>query len=165
MSVWLTHMLLKNKGVYRQLPPRICLCYKPFPLVMVCNNILDLRSAFHQLHQGFHSTLLLSRHMFPVEITCLWLYQPGFGYLLQTTINYLHMDTRTPGDAFLHPASWTPGLPPLELLQLKGRRGRGCSAPTPEAITGTHPRGWPLVTWPPTPGWNVVFIPSGSGVP
>ena len=112
---------------------------------MVCNNILDLRSAFHQLHQGFHSTLLLSRHTFPVEVTCLWLYQPGFGYLLQTTINYLHMDTRTPGDALLHPASWTPGLPPLELLQLKSRRGRkGDAQPPPlrqslELIQGGGP--------------------------
>lgn len=134
MSVWLTHMLLKNKRVYSQLPLRMCLCYRPFPPVTAPNHSWRPWSAFHQIHQALHSVLLSSRRTLSVAITHLWPYQKPWA-LGTCSTQLLIIYSQTTGrqePPSCHPASQTPGLPPWNSSSWK-EEGEGRDTPSPES--------------------------------
>lgn len=122
-------MLLKNKRVYCQLPLRVCLCCRPFPRVIVCDNISHPWGAFYQSHQGFYTVLPFGTQTCTMEVTHLWPFRKPLALVTcsrQVLLTYKWMigHQETPS---CHPASWTRGLPSLEPLQLEGGRGRtGC---------------------------------------
>lgn len=151
MSVWLTHMLLKNKRVYSQLPLRMCLCYRPLPPVTAPNRSWRPWSAFHQIHQALRSALLSSWRTLSMAITHLWPDQQPWALGMCST-QLLIIYSRTTGcqeppscHLLARPLACHPGTPPA------GRRkGKEGTLRSQKAVTGscthfpTHPRGWPF---------------------